>query len=216
MRRHHLGLLASLVAIALVSGCSSSKTHAAAPSSSASAQPSAKPVNLFPAPADPMALARQVGLVPETHETLTHHVHAHLDVFANGAPVVVPAGIGINITDPAVKKFGTGADLGYGGIDPPCKQVCISPLHTHDTGGVLHTESASAVPNTLGQFFGEWAVPITASCLGHVCGGVKIYIDGKQVTDDPKRIQLLDQREIAVVVGPPPASIPSKGDFSQA
>lgn len=35
---------------------------------------------------------------------------------------------------------------------------CISPLHTHDTTGSLHTESATAVPNRLGQFFTEWGV----------------------------------------------------------
>ena len=163
-----------------------------------------------------MSLVPKVGLVPETHETLTHHVHAHLDVFVDGVPVVVSAGIGINIKDPAVKTFGTGDDTGYGGIDPPCKQACISPLHTHDPSGVLHTESASAVPNTLGQFFGEWAVPISTTCLGPKCGGVKVYIDGKQVTEDPSKIQLLDHREIAVVVGTPPATIPSIGDFSQA
>ena len=36
------------------------------------------------APADPMAATIAAGLQPETHETLIHHVHAHLDVFVNG------------------------------------------------------------------------------------------------------------------------------------
>ncbi len=34
---------------------------------------------VFPSPPDPMARAVQAGLVPNTHETLQHHVHAHLD-----------------------------------------------------------------------------------------------------------------------------------------
>ena len=31
-------------------------------------------------------------------------MHAHLDVFVNGKPVTVPAGIGINIHDPGVQS----------------------------------------------------------------------------------------------------------------
>ena len=56
----------------------------------------------WPAPADPMKLAEQAGLTPETHEFLLFHVHAHLDVFVNGRPCTVPAGIGIDIDNPGV------------------------------------------------------------------------------------------------------------------
>jgi hypothetical protein len=35
-------------------------------------------------------------------EFLIHHAHAHLDVFVDGKPTLVPAGIGINIDDPEV------------------------------------------------------------------------------------------------------------------
>src|SRR5690348_4689102 len=45
----------------------------------------------WPAPRNPLALARKAGLTPERHETLIHHVHAHLDVFVNGQHVQVPA-----------------------------------------------------------------------------------------------------------------------------
>ena len=58
----------------------------------------------WPAPKNPMALARAAGLVPEVNEHLTYHVHSHLDVFVSGKRVRVPAGIGINIADPAVKS----------------------------------------------------------------------------------------------------------------
>src|SRR5215218_8909142 len=82
----------------------------------------------WPAPSDPLERAKEAGLEPETHEFLDFHVHAHLDVFVNGSPVEVPAGIGINITDPAVHT--TQSDVGptYGGIDPACAEPCISPL----------------------------------------------------------------------------------------
>src|SRR5580765_6246450 len=58
----------------------------------------------WPAPKDPMRLTRLAGLVPEVNEHLAYHVHSHLDVFVNGKPVEVPAGIGIDIQDKAVKK----------------------------------------------------------------------------------------------------------------
>src|SRR2546430_8236869 len=94
------------------------------------------------APANPMALTRQARLIPETHEFVFLHVHSHLDVFVNGNPVTVPAAIGINIHDPAVKRIPLeNGTIAYGGISPPCAQPCISPLHTHDTTGLPHTEA---------------------------------------------------------------------------
>ena len=93
----------------------------------------------WPAPADPLRLTRAAGLAPERKETLTFHVHAHLDVYVNGKHVIVPAGIGINIKDPGVHS-GPNPDgsTGYGGIRL-CATPCISPLHTHDDSGILHT-----------------------------------------------------------------------------
>jgi hypothetical protein len=48
--------------------------------------------------------------------------------------------------------------LAYGGMKK-CRTPCISPPHTHDTTGILHTESANPKPNTLGQFFTESGCP---------------------------------------------------------
>jgi hypothetical protein len=92
---------------------------------------------------------------------LTYHVRSHLDVFPNGQEVTVPAGLGINIHDPDVHVFHNddGAD-GYGGINPPCTQACISPLHTHDVSGIVHTESSTRQDNRLGQLFVEWGVKL--------------------------------------------------------
>jgi hypothetical protein len=110
----------------------------------------------WPAPADPLRLTFAAGLQPERKETLIHHVHSHLDIFVNGARVIVPAAIGINIHDPGVHVFkASDGSRGYGGIQL-CDKPCISPLHTHDNTGILHTESASPVPSRLGQFFTEW------------------------------------------------------------
>jgi len=174
----------------------------------------------WPAPADPMALARAADLVPDTHETLVHHVHAHLDVFVNGQRVTVPAGIGINIHDPGVHVFPDIAGAtGYGGISPPCATPCISPLHTHDVTGIIHTESPTQVDNTLGEFFVEWGVKLDANCVQRYCRPqtkIAIYVNGKRFTADPRTIDLSNHKEIAIVIGTPPAQIPSEGDFSQA
>src|ERR1700738_4366925 len=123
---------------------------------------------LWPAPADPMQLALSAGPTPEKKETLIYHVHAHLDVFVDGRRVIVPAGIGIAIQDPAVHKFDQAGTAAYGGIQG-CSQPCISPLHTHDQPGVIHTESASRTPNRLGALFTEWNVTLTPSCVAQYC-----------------------------------------------
>jgi hypothetical protein len=166
----------------------------------------------WPAPPDPLDLAVAAGLKPEAHEFLAYHVHAHLDVFLNGSPVEVPAGIGINIDDPAVHTVQTDAGPTYGGIDPPCAGPCISPLHTHAPDGVLHTESAADHPNTLGEFFTEWDVALTAQCVGGYCSpdaSAQVFVNGKPFSGDPASIELADQTEIAIVIGTPPAEIPS-------
>ncbi len=173
---------------------------------------------LWPAPPDPLERTLAAGLEPERKEFLIHHVHAHLDVFVDGEPIAVPAAIGINIDDPEVKrsKDPDGA-VAYGGITR-CRKPCISPLHTHDGTGIIHTESASPEPNTLGQFFTEWGVRVSESCVGEYCSPERIafYVNGKPYRQDPRAIELTDRKEIAIVIGTPPAQIPKTADFSNA
>ena len=198
-------LLLSVLA-ALAVGCGSQKESVAAKQS---AQVRTGPAS-WPAPADPIALTLKAGLKPEKHEFFAYHVHAHLDVLVNGQAIAVPAGIGIDITDPGV-QHGVAPDgtPTYGGIEE-CDRPCISPLHTHDDTGVLHTESQHAHPNRLGQFFTEWNVRLTRTCVGGYCKRVRFYVDGKRYLGDTRAITLTDLKEIAIVTGSPPASIPSR------
>jgi hypothetical protein len=173
---------------------------------------------LWPAPPDPLERTVAAGLEPERKEFLIHHVHAHLDVFVDGEPIAVPAGIGINIDDPDVHRFKEpDGSVSYGGITL-CRKPCISPLHTHDGTGIIHTESASPEPNTLGQFFTEWGVRLSDSCVGEYCSPqpIAFYVDGKPYTQDPRAIELTDRKEIAIVIGTPPPEIPKTADFSKA
>ena len=196
-----MALRAALACIFLalaVAGCADNENNIAARAS--------PPV--WPAPQGPLELTRKAGLTPERAEFFKYHVHAHLDVFFNGDPVVVPAGIGIKKRDPAVQSDTTGV-----GLIAKCKRPCISPLHTHQTDGVLHTETKTPAPNTLGQFFTEWDVELSRAAVGEYRDrntALAIYVDGDAFKGDPTKIELSDGREIAIVIGSPPDEIPSE------
>src|SRR5690242_9910791 len=57
------------------------------------------------------------GIECDAVEYGTFHVHAHLDVFVNGQPYIVPSQVGI--------------------IDG----TCLYWLHTHNTSGIIHIEA---------------------------------------------------------------------------
>jgi hypothetical protein len=205
-------VLAGAGAVAVVGAFAVGASSAPAPKPAHGAAP-------WRAPANPLPLIRAAGLEPERRETLIHHVHAHLDVFVNAKRVRVPAAVGIDIRDPGVRRFkAPDGSAVYGGIQL-CRKRCISPLHTHDDTGILHTESASPIPNRLGQFFTEWGVRLSRSCVGGYCrpsAGIGFYVNGKRYSGDPRAILLTDRKEIAIVIGTPPKKIPKKGDFSGA
>jgi hypothetical protein len=194
-------------------GEADSQTASAAGTVSAAAalaQPSWLP------PPNPMELTQEAGLEPERKETLAYHVHAHLDVFVDGRRVQVPAGIGIDTANPGVQAGELYGGPAYGGIEG-CDVPCISPLHTHDVTGILHTESLTPRPNRLGQFFTEWGVRLDATCVGEFCEPevpIDVYVDGVPVDGNPADIKLTDRKEIAVVIGDPPAVVPATYDPS--
>ena len=214
MRTMTRALVLILLVLVSAAGCSSSSSSSSSSPSTgpkASAPAAGDPVP-WPAPPDPMGLARKAGLVPEDAERLQYHVHAHLDVFIDGNQIIVPGGIGIDTTDPKVHSSVAGGYPAYGGISEPCAKPCISPLHTHDATGVLHTESATHKDNTLGQFFVEWNVKLDANCVASYCKPAKpveIWVDGAKFQGDPTTIALSDGKEIAIVIGTPPAEIPA-------
>ncbi len=125
------------------------------------------------------------------HQGLVLHIHAHLDIFVDGKRVNVPALVGIN------------AAAGY-----------LTELHTHDSRGVIHIEAQKARDFTLGQFIAEWGVYLDSRCIGAYCNGLKWYVNGKEQTGNPAGLVLKSHQEIAIVVGKPPAKIPSSYKFS--
>jgi hypothetical protein len=92
----------------------------------------------------------------------------------------------------------------------------ISPLHTHDLSGIVHIEAAAPMDFTLGQFFTEWAVRLTPDCVGGYCRGQtpwRVVVNGQDTTDDPTTIVFHPHDEIAIVIGQPPAEVPTSFAF---
>ena len=148
-------------------------------------------------PADTSAAVAAAGLPMLGEEGNAVHIHAHLDIIINGAPVQIPANIGID----EVRQR-------------------ISPLHSHDTTGVIHIESPTAPATfTLGQFFTEWKIRLSGTCLNDVCATPdktwRFSVNGKPYTGDPTAIQLAAHQEIAAVYGALPGGTapPDHYDF---
>jgi hypothetical protein len=133
-------------------------------------------------PGDTTAAVNSAGLPMLGSEGTVEHIHIHLDIDVNGKKVTVPADIGI---DEQAEK--------------------ISPLHTHDTTGIVHIESPTKATFTLGQFFTEWQVSMSADHLGGLkAGGGKqfhAYVNGTLRHGDPAAIVFHAHDEIALVYG---------------
>ena len=179
--RMHDPLMAILLLVLLLAAAACGASDATNGATESQPRPAAGTRPEWPAPQDPMERTRAAGLEPERREQLQTHRHTHLDVFFNGDPVTVPAGIGIDISDPDVQHFDDpDGRPSYGGIEE-CENPCISPVHTHDETGIVHTEAASDDLSTLGQFFIEWDVRLDASCVDDYCTtdtDIAVYVDG--------------------------------------
>jgi hypothetical protein len=140
----------------------------------------------WPLPTDATPNIAAAGLQAQRGETLQYHYHAHLDIMDLTQAVPVPAGIGFAIQNG--------------------QEVALTSLHTHDTTGIIHIESATNVPFTLGQVFTEWGVRLTATQAGGLVVGngnaLHVAVDGTRFTGDPATIVLRPHQEIAIWYGP--------------
>jgi hypothetical protein len=220
----HLRTLALLLAIAVppvLAGCGSSKSDTSSTSTPASASDgsTAASVQLGPAfgsmdklpgilktappwPANVGQLQlrlREIGLPALTAEGQVVHIHQHLDIYVAGKVVNLPANLGIDASG-----------------------AFISPLHTHDTTGVMHVESPTASSFSLGQFFAVWGVRLSPTCIGGECTGpgkqLRAWVNGKPVTADPTKIVLAEHQEIVLAYGTAaqmPKKVPSSYPFPE-
>jgi len=150
-------------------------------------------LNTGPAPwpnPDPVA-DRIAGLPSSSTESLTVHYHSHVDIFVNGQPEPVASSIGRE------------------------DQSLFSPLHTHATSGLIHIEAPEDQHFTVEMLFTEWGVRLTNDCIGGYCSPdtkLEAYVDGTRYTRPISTIVLEKGEEIAIVIGSPPATIPSSWD----
>lgn len=125
------------------------------------------------------------------------HIHQHLDIYINGKQTDIPADIGIDQ-----------------------QASFISPVHTHDTSGIIHIESPTANANYyLGQLFTIWGVKFTDHSIGgystNTTNKLLVYDNGVLV-NDPVHLKLTAHAEIVVIYGSEneQPSIPKSYKFS--
>ncbi|MFJ3034119.1 hypothetical protein ACIPC2_06830 [Curtobacterium pusillum] len=131
----------------------------------------------WPAPTDLSERADAAGLRNVWGERLAEHVHTHLTILDGDEQVTVPANVGHSDRE----RF-------------------AAQLHTHDTSGIVHVESPTRQTFTLGQFFDEWGVPLTAWRVGGLRGELTVWVDGRRYIGDPRSIDLTNRREIVLDV----------------
>jgi len=121
------------------------------------------------------------------------HNHAHLSIFHNGQQLAVPQWIGLLPT-------------------------CTYGLHTHGDGhtGRIHVEPQNTSQSpTLGTFFGIWGQPLSRTEVGGITTQpVTVYVkdDGQGLVEysgDIAALEFASRREITIVIGTPPAAIPT-------
>lgn len=187
-------VVAALVLIVVVATATAGTGASSAKSPTVATTPYAMPTSVplvnsappWPLPENALPYIKAADLSVLSAEQLQVHYHVHVDVIDDGQKVIVPAGIGFVI------KNG--------------RATGITVLHTHDTSGVLHIESAADKAYTLGQAFTEWGVALSATQVGglqadsgHV---LATFVNGKQFTGDPATIRLKKHLEIAIWYGP--------------
>lgn len=136
----------------------------------------------YPEIAHLRARLADIGLPALGAEGTALHIHQHLDLIVNGSPVPIPAGIGID------------ESAGF-----------ISPVHTHDTTGIIHVESNTVRDFTLGEFFDIWGVRFTKDALGgyatSATSTLAVYANGSLVPGDPRNLVLAAHQEILIEYG---------------
>ena len=134
------------------------------------------------------------GISCQAGESVLFHIHAHLTIFARGAPRQVPAGIGIapqlEVERTPVGDFVAGA-------------TCFMWLHTHSADGIIHTESPVKRIYTLGNFFDIWGQPLNRHRVGPAHGTVTALFNGHVFAGNPRDIPLLAHAQIQLDVGRP-------------
>ncbi len=116
---------------------------------------------------------------------------AHVEVFAFGHVVVVPAGIGVA---PPLRRRGAYVEGGR----------CLYPLWTVEPTGLLLMRSTRVL--TLGQLFELWGQPLShrkvAGFLAPARSDVAVFVDGVRWHASPSSAPIAPTAQITIEVGP--------------
>jgi hypothetical protein len=126
------------------------------------------------APRDAVAYIEAAGLKPQPVSNNQNSGMIELRITVDGAPVEVPANIGVDKV-----------------------RALHAVVHTHDTSGRVWLEGQGSDAVTLGQFFTLWGVRFDDHCLGSACGAMVVKVDGVATTD-PREVRLADSRTIEI------------------
>jgi hypothetical protein len=85
------------------------------------------------------------------------HIHPRLTILVDGTERPLPSQIGIQGGQWASHDLDHYLDTREGATGT------LSPLHTHDSSGVIHVEAAVTRGFTLGEFFDVWGQPLGPS-----------------------------------------------------
>jgi hypothetical protein len=118
---------------------------------------------------------------------LGRRVGVHVEVFGDDRVVLIAAGIGVR---PPVR-------LDAGRI---VSARCFGALATVDPTGVVLIRPGARL--TLADLFASWGQPLSGRRVASFAGPVRVYVDGRRVTGDPRRVALSAHREIVLEVGP--------------
>jgi hypothetical protein len=143
--------------------------------------------------------ARPIGRGPRFHPPATgpvlgacrrplgRRVGAHLEVFGGDRVVLIAVGIGAR---PPLR-------LDAGRI---VAARCFGALTTVDPTGVVLVRPGARL--TLADLFASWGQPLSPRRVASFAGPVRVYIGGRPVAVDPRRVRLSPHAEIVLEVGP--------------
>jgi hypothetical protein len=124
------------------------------------------------------------GISCDAQEGQRIHIHQHLVIFDHGKQVDIPRNVG-----------------------QPAARPCIYWLHTHTPDGIIHIEAPADRSFTLADFFLVWGQPLsrTAAATARAAKGesMKVWVDGKPFTGDPRTIALKPHTDVVMEIGPP-------------
>ena len=157
---------ATLMVLVLLTGC----VRQAAPATAV--QRNTPPP--WDAPRDAVSYIEAAGLEPQPLSSSGNSRVISLRISFDGAPVEVPAYVGIDRV-----------------------RALQAAVHTHDASGQVWLEGRETGAVTLGQFFRLWGVRFDDHCLGSACAALVVKVDGV-ASSAPPEVRLATSHSIDI------------------